>query len=361
MFATNSTHFCTARKVVRGRPVVYRLRKGQCEHCTRMEGPDSRVDLFFCFHPEMLSAGFTTSELVTATEELVRTSYNKQGTEPFIFAGSMARRVEMADAVLQTRPGGLAIFLVTPTFFTNSLCIAVLEAFFQVCTDSNMNLKVRFVCLEWTLDDILSSSSMNRQELDISMFGRCQDVIVTSIQATSVDLCDIVFSAWECTDGFISPNSLPTVLGRTRQESFLALQQLFTEDDLPMFRTKLRLPPEARNMPDAFGYASRRGAVTEHDVKRLYGFINYRKSPDAEEQRGMVKGYERKWVDSKRLSWEGKVREDMVRVFENKQRRVSQASSSRPQINFRETDTVMQGNRSPQTTICDIGSLPGTR
>lgn len=75
---------------------------------------------------------------------------------------------------------------------------------------------------------------------------------------------------------------------------------MFTDDDLPMFRAKLRFPTEVGNMFEAFSMSSKSRAVTQHKLKGLHGFITYRSIPKTDEQRRMVEGYEWEWVESKR-------------------------------------------------------------
>lgn len=127
-----------------------------------------------------------------------------------------------------------------------------------------------------------------------SDFALRADIPVTSIEETSALLSDVVFGAWECTDGDISSKNLPTILGRTRDKSFLALQRVFTEDDLPTFHAVLSLPRNVTNVLDAFIMAGERSALAKHNVNGLCDVIKYRNGPAAEAQRDMVEAYERK-------------------------------------------------------------------
>lgn len=92
---------------------------------------------------------------------------------------------------------------------------------------------------------------------------------VGSIQETSSSLAKIVVDAWECEEDYLSPDYLPTILGRTQPESFLVLQKDFTDDDLPAFRAILDLPKSVTDVLDAFVKAYRRDTVTIDNVKKL--------------------------------------------------------------------------------------------
>lgn len=293
--------------------------------------PLTRVDLFISYNRlETLSAGFTTRNLAIKTEEAVRVRANKQRQFPSIFFDNTTLLCNFAaiiDVILQTRPGGVALFLLTPEFFRNSSCEAELQAFLEVRAHSNV--KLRFACLESTEDDILSISRLKTRDPTQSNFGLLTEIPVTTLEVTTALLCNFVFDAWECNDSDLSPQNLPTILGRSRGESFLALQQEFTKEDLPSFRVRLRLPFEVNDVQDAFIILGDRGSVTEHDVEELLGLITYRNAPGAERQRSMVEAYKRKWVLSSRLDWSDELRLKLFRLYENKAKSKTQGSSSR--------------------------------
>lgn len=143
--------------------------------------PGSRVDLFISFHgSEKLSPGFTTRELAFEAQKLVRTSHSNLGTEHCVFFASISQQSEIVDAVLQNRPGGLALFLLTPAFFKQTCCIAELRSFLLV--SSHSSVKLRFVCLKSSANDILSIPSVKRLVPSLSKFVLRTDIPVTSIE-----------------------------------------------------------------------------------------------------------------------------------------------------------------------------------
>lgn len=195
--------------------------------------PENRVDIFISFHgSEDLSGGFTTRELASATKNAVYRSATNLGRRPSIFFDSetIQDRLDVIfDAVLQTRPGGVALFLLTPKFFTEEWCVAELRAFLDVHLQSYV--KLRFVCLDSTPNDILDCKGQKSLVPEISGFTLRSNIPVTTKEEKSVLLSNIVLDALEC-KGDISPRNLPTLLGQIRLISFFELQKVFTEDDI---------------------------------------------------------------------------------------------------------------------------------
>lgn len=95
--------------------------------------------------------------------------------------------------------------------------MAELRAFLKVSSCSNVKLKFLFVCLDSSAEYILSVPRVKSILPTLSDFVLRTEIYAKSIPATSTDLCEVVFGAWECSDGVVSEDDLPTVFGRTRQ------------------------------------------------------------------------------------------------------------------------------------------------
>lgn len=267
---------------------------------------NKRYDLFISFHGGETLPGkdFTTRDLARATHDLVGEVTQKQGREPSIFFDENPLHLneelsQIFRAVLQTRGGGLAVFLLTSTYFKRDWCVAELGALlhiYRTSRDTSAAINVRFFCLE-------EVNNVRYDPYFLHLFeevGRMPllRVEVTTLRETSFHLEEKIRQAWDRAEP-----SRPTILGGDRDASMAALQRFFSEDDLAAFRTVLK-QRNISSVSDAFMVAETLGKFGPDDLDGLETVIRRGSNLGRQQKRDAVAAYRRKWLGTESWDWD---------------------------------------------------------
>lgn len=258
---------------------------------------DRRYDLFISFHgSEELCPGLTTRELVRETRDQ---AFERSGGLASIFydeeetRGSIEEKI--LEAIMQTRGGGVALFLLTADFFTRRWCLRELNAIMDIhargkTNDNGESFKLRFVCFDTSADNILGHAK--------SVVPRISDYVIHCVPRSTREnmaykVTEIVDRAW---------NEDPrNVFGDTVLASFVQLGNLF-RDDVTIARMHFKVAGD--DIFTVLNNALGNNNFSLGDVKELKRVASMSTNRMAViEKRRAVDAYTIKWIESRGWSW----------------------------------------------------------
>lgn len=119
-----------------------------------MDISHNRFDLFISHHgSENHSLGFDTRKLARSIRDRLQEHARNQSAEASIFLDETdiqsRLQADISRAIIQTRGGGVALFLLTPNFFKQKWCVTELRAFLNLeKAHINPRIKFRFAVLQ---------------------------------------------------------------------------------------------------------------------------------------------------------------------------------------------------------------------
>lgn len=203
---------------------------------------------------------------------------------------------EVPDAILQTRGGGMALFLLTDAFLDSEQCGIELRCFLRLRMKEQYDEKamLRLVCVGMTPDEF--RQDVRAQEL-VSRLDGCHlhSITLGSLAEMKAQIVELVFKEWE----------LSNVLGATREASVRDLFSLFPETDFPIAAIVLGVEgPRPRSMNEICHEAlSSRKLGRPRDSDLLRDILTLGSGLNGDRKRAGLHAYICKWESSEYWEW----------------------------------------------------------
>lgn len=273
-----------------------------------------RFDLFLSFHGShdlsdtgnsFASPGETVRLLARTIIEFVKGEDPSRSPSVFFDEGSVSGRLDsIFDCILQTRGGGIAVFLLTKKFFRQSFCLAELKSCLDIAANARHGegIQIRLLSLEADVVNMILNDPFM-----IEHFPNLRDHVVHEIKADTVvamakAIAELTWKGWLRP----GPGENPAVLGMNEETCFQDLRRFFDRSDhlrrayLPILKSVLQVP-NATDVASAFETALDDNTIRYDNVDVLREVIRLGPAAYRVVNEGAVASFERKWGSQK---WE---------------------------------------------------------
>ena len=268
-----------------------------------------RYDVFLSFHGgedavESLGIPLSDSDKDRSVRQLARlveSSIHQHCRQQFRVASVfLDERLEghlhngLADAILQLRGNGVALCLLTRRYFQRTACVAELQSFREmdraaVSGVEGPRIKVRFICLEETVDTLLDDFTV-QSFLENTTEYKVHQIQRRSFLEMAHQIADIACKA-------LTDPSQPTILGPTLGVSFLDLaQNYFTAADYST--AKEFLERDEDSILDVLLAWKKQHSLSNFDALENLATLLRRDSV-----RLAVQAFQQKWIRSDQWDW----------------------------------------------------------
>lgn len=219
---------------------------------------------------------------------------------------------EAVDATLQTRGGGVAMFLITAPFLQDDTCVTQLLRFLRMQEDAPDGAEVKFRLVLVGLSEKDFRQHPVIQPLAPHLAGyRLHSISVRALAQTVFDIVQLTVNAW------LSASS-PSVLGETVRDSLLdLLRRVFQEHDTATAKMVFGIEdPRMTTLTDVFSaaFAEYRIGSSYDGSALLDKLVTVGSGLMSDEKRAAVTAFERKWVRAGAWSWDSDSRGALMGV-----------------------------------------------
>lgn len=249
---------------------------------------------------------------------------------------------ESYDAILQTRGGGVALFLLTIAFFRSEQCVNELLSFLHLRKNAKYGeeSELRFACIGMTPDELRQEPTAQALMSRLAGFN-LHFVALSTLPAMAGQIVKLVLEVWQSA-------SFACVLGATRQTSLADLLLRFPETDSPIAAGVLGVEdPTASRMAEILHNAlSSRMLGGGGDTRLLQDIVTLGSGLRSDSKRMAVEAFSRKWESSDSWEWDAIARDELEGICVS-------SPESRVPINERAIRPRMVAPRNPSGVLLD--------
>lgn len=299
-----------------------------------------RFDLLLVFHDDA-----ATVALARAVRAAVERSAAERRMFPSIFSMDedlVACRDVLIDAVLQTRGGGVVVFILSRDFFRNKLCLAAIFSALKLQGSANPaeQFTLLFMCPEAAVE------SIQRDPFVRDVVPQLQACVIVPIPSGTVEtsanhIADVVSSTWNND----STGGLPTALGCDLYDSFKNLLSIFTLDDLPFLCAEFNIVLQnVQDIASVYSAVVKDSRFNLRDIKPLRKAVIRCSGPSSLPKLRMLDAFALKWAKCESYSWGADARDSLLKEINTADMRIRSQKTT-------DTEVVERALRATTTSI----------